>query len=1437
MGQNTAHDKKNGARADAGKRRGRLRRVLRWSGLGAIALLIAGVALHTIIIREVAEYLLEQQVGCAVHVGSARFGSGGSVMLRGVRLSAPGVPGEGGVFLEAASVRAEIDWTSLAAGGQGVRRLRLSDPIVRLSQDADSGELNLLEVGGASGAGRGGGRGSGRTVTPLPEVDFIAGRVEFGEHDGKAYTVLASIPVEGQVRVPSIAIPEYEIDLTERIGDERRPPMRLTGDFNVETLSGALRLVDLDLDRWQGWSAPVAARALWKQMNIRGRIAEASFTADPDSNINASFTLAGVRLTMPIESPDMDADLITARDVDGVVRFTPGGVAAELVGIVEDLPARVEFRTDGLSVNAPLTCTITTERFLVREKPDLLSFVPGEARDLFNEFGGPTGEVSGYVTLSRGAPMGSSAAPIVARGELRIERGKGAHEVFPYPVESISGAIRFDEEKIELIDVRGVCPTGATLTATGTIAPPAEGKVVHIEMLLGDIPTDETLDRAMPTEAQRVLRTLIDRPALEALRRRRLLRTSEDADRLMIRLSAIARELEENAPGAGGSSIRRVELLRERDQIRALLKSPAFDLGGFADATVRIDREGPDDDLHTTIDIRFDRAGLLPEPFPYPFMATNFNIVVTGDGVTATADKLEGPTGARGDLIAAITFPDETNGSPGATLIDIDLTRGPVDALLLAATPTQAGEGSANLYDVVSGLRYGGDLTGSILIDSQEPDEFRADLTLSNVGLALDLAPGGEGGAQEPLEVTGLSGPMTVTDTRVVVGPIVGEFRGSPVRVRGGWSEDDPDSGDGPSPIRARIELDRFDLQSRIDPVIALLGEESAERWASLRDSRSVHGVLDLSTDLTLLPGEPPVVRTALTNVRDLSFTAGASVVEIERLNGEIVADQDRLRLIGCGGSFRLDHRLDGRLRLNGDVPLNPGRPVQIEVALTETRFDAQFLRSLSGSQGAPASLQQWIDERQPGGVCDATLTVRRETGAEGLDWALAISPRALELQSGEDTLRLEASGPGAVVTSEGGEIERLRLENEDCVIDASGRWRHGSRAAVDLDFTIDAQRMPRGLGALLPPDVHDLIESLEIGIERPWELTRGELRWRTDAQHFVGEARFRGLRCDPGVAITDADGDAVMRIERSEERSDPEIEFAVRTDAMRLAGVRMTGGEMSLHSGALPGRLVIDRIGADTHGGRFTGQVTIDTTTQGDDAHDDVAWYEAMFDFAGVEVQSLLSETASLADSERPGSDSGKSPFEGFTGTFDGRLSMAGAVGDQRSRRGRAVFRVEGGELTMAPLAMPIIELSNLRPPTGEALERADAEVYLEGSIVHVEELRLRSDSISIVGTGEVTWPGMALSMAFNSRSNHRVPLLSDLVEGLRNELITTLVTGTLLDPKFRTEALPGTRKALDEAFGEPDSGAGGGQDTPIRRSGGADGVSSVPPSRDGSP
>jgi len=153
--------------------------------------------------------------------------------------------------------------------------------------------------------------------------------------------------------------------------------------------------------------------------------------------------------------------------------------------------------------------------------------------------------------------------------------------------------------------------------------------------------------------------------------------------------------------------------------------------------------------------------------------------------------------------------------------------------------------------------------------------------------------------------------------------------------------------------------------------------------------------------------------------------------------------------------------------------------------------------------------------------------------------------------------------------------------------------------------------------------------------------------------------------------------------------------------------------------------------------------------------------------------------------------------------------LAVAGAVGDVASRRGSGSLVISGGDVVGVPLMAPMLELSNLIPPIGDKLNYLQATCYVQGPVVNFEDIRLQSSTVEMVGGGTMRLPEMALDLRFNSRGRARVPVWSDILEGLRNEVLTTTVTGTLKEPVFGSSSLSGVRGLLSAIFGEPERGA----------------------------
>jgi hypothetical protein len=202
---------------------------------------------------------------------------------------------------------------------------------------------------------------------------------------------------------------------------------------------------------------------------------------------------------------------------------------------------------------------------------------------------------------------------------------------------------------------------------------------------------------------------------------------------------------------------------------------------------------------------------------------------------------------------------------------------------------------------------------------------------------------------------------------------------------------------------------------------------------------------------------------------------------------------------------------------------------------------------------------------------------------------------------------------------------------------------------------------------------------------------------------------------------------------------------------------------------------------------------------------------YDGSFQWSGIRFSPLAADLAA-ASAEATGAPIGAAAADAgddmSRGVFEGGLSLAGTVGIEATRRGRGTMRVSGGRVLRLPLVLRLIEVSNLAPPTNAALDFARASVYVDGPTIVFEEVSVFSSAVQILGYGTMSWPGTELDLRFRSKAAHPFPILSRLIEGVRNELIGTSVTGTVRRPVVQLEQFPATRRLIGRAIGDAPTG-----------------------------
>ena len=154
--------------------------------------------------------------------------------------------------------------------------------------------------------------------------------------------------------------------------------------------------------------------------------------------------------------------------------------------------------------------------------------------------------------------------------------------------------------------------------------------------------------------------------------------------------------------------------------------------------------------------------------------------------------------------------------------------------------------------------------------------------------------------------------------------------------------------------------------------------------------------------------------------------------------------------------------------------------------------------------------------------------------------------------------------------------------------------------------------------------------------------------------------------------------------------------------------------------------------------------------------------------------------------------------------GLLGASFGMTGLQGDDSSRRGRGKLTIGGGgRILDLPLLVPLVRATNLQLPVQEQLDHATAEFFILGHAMSFDELTAMSPSVSVHGFGEATWPEMDLNLRFRTRARSQIPLVSGMLDTLRNEFFSTRVRGPVRDPVVTVQTFGGTTRLFDRMLG----------------------------------
>lgn len=1358
------------------KQSGPPKRRRRWGRRLVVLLLLvlvaAAVGLRLGALRWAVLPALASAINCDVDADAVRLTASGDIYIENLRLSARNVEPVAATFFEAPYVSITPRWIGLIAGGVPVDSITVRRPTITISQDKNFN----INIGGLGGAG------SRDDLDILPGFELHDGILVLAEHGGGWVNQLIALRVDGRIARPDPNGSRYTLELTGTqagaTGDSAAVPIHVTGEYDLAARTGSLSLDNLDLARFQDAQVPSALAQRWSEMKIAGSVRTARLTFDPVEGPGAFLTVRDVAMNIPLPD-ETEAErlrsmqfgperprggLVAMRGVTGELRFSRDLTSAQLHGLIEDLPCRVDFTLRGSIADGALVARITTDEFNIEQRPRLLPYAPFPVKRNFRRFSGPTAMLSGVVDVTREAATPDGPAPLKVAGRIDFTNGEARFEKFAYPFSNLRGSILFDDEKVDIVSITGDGPTGAKLLAKGVVAPPTEGAAVDVTVTVIDVPTDDVLRESVPVHRRGLVDMLMSQEWYDTL-----------LDRGLI-----------TGPGATAGD--------------ASADVRPFVMGGVGSISVRIDRARGDEAQYLTrIDVNFPSVGLLSRAFPYPVNASDVNLRITDESVSLDVGAMEGLTGARGGMRAAIRLMPPDQRDPFE--VRAHAAGVPADGLLLAALSAREGQrepGRLSATALIEGLGIRGvaDVSAFVREEAGDPethfdidvlfDDLRARsgpgcLTLGSVSGALFIS-------DEGIEAVGLSG---------VAGG--SHFTADVLAL--------PRDGEG-SDITARMSSSSFELSEPVEDILRVVAPAEADTLANLRAHTLPRGgartdALIRSTaagteyDVSLGLTGPVAARVLMSEIR---FVPEAGTVRVT---------PRRVEAGGVAGRITVDGVDHGGLSASGVWPLVDDEPGRLSISVPAARLETPFVRTVVST--VSKRLGEILTARDVRGVFAVTGGLLRSPGG-GATFDGVIEPRSLAFRNDEHEATFDSVSGRIVLTRQGGRVENLAADADDWSLRVGGGWTSGTMIDADLTLDLDAHGLPADLRALLPERARAAMDSAGLQLTGPLRTENAHLRYSGPSTggggmlSFTTAAEFERAELDAGLPLALMNGKADLEISLPMDATDTDPRIAAVVEAVELvaSGVPMSEARVRVRSGVKPGTYVVPQIEAQVHGGTLSGTAHVKTLA------DKRTQFDAEMLLASVDFGSLMRSLGAAAGASPELLPEAPGAAPTARGVLDGSLSLAGVVGDKSSRRGRGDVRVRDGEVVALPGVMPLLRLSNLQPPMGEKLTDAWASFYVRGDTLTFERLVASSPSVLIQGSGEMRVPSTDLTLRFNTRGRMEIPVISDLFRGVRDELLTAVVVGTLAKPDFKMEALPATRGMLGTIFRSSPAKAG---------------------------
>lgn len=592
-----------------------------------------------------------------------------------------------------------------------------------------------------------------------------------------------------------------------------------------------------------------------------------------------------------------------------------------------------------------------------------------------------------------------------------------------------------------------------------------------------------------------------------------------------------------------------------------------------------------------------------------------------------------------------------------------------------------------------------------------------------------------------------------------------------------------------------------------VDPFLLAAMAPPQDHWLELLN---LQGRFDISGNVTRAPagGVDFAFRTQVANAQARPLGGGyaldklAATVDIRRGRFDIVEAQ------AYHGKTLI--KASGQTRFEGARPA-----FDLQVNAAEVNLRDPLFELLPPGHSAAADIKKQFAAHDLRGVVDAALRYRTASDpAQQAELDLQVRPRWLGVNLGQGSVDLKDFRGFIRVEESALRLVDCSASVGDARINASGSMRFLSSPAgprgVDLTLALKTSDVECEALKLFPPAVAQAVRSIEL--RGPAELSAARVIYRPETTtgqqvDFTGRLTLANARANLTAAVTELHATADITATLAPRAASPRLDLKIRAPSLRLADRHVEALTVRLVSAQNEGQLSLEQFSGSLYGGTIVGMGVVGVG-QG-------APYRLSLNLADVSLEPLLhpragngTQAATTAPAATaPASQPPTASRPGNTGSVDASLSLEGVNGAPDERRGRGRVEVRNARLYELPFALAMLQILNLSLPTARSFDTASADYRLEGDIVRVDTLRFESPNLLISGDGALRLSDrrLALDLTSRRRTGPRLGPITDILEIVKDELVSIHVGGTLVEPQVQVRSLQGLRRTVDDIFRNP--------------------------------